>query len=164
VIDQERPAPHESIASFQESEVRLRDLAAVLNRGEDLGIGPSPSCQRFGIDPIGLGSPGPTNSGGIGDDHFVSELIQETADPGRVGACLTDHASRGQRREVALEREFRGGKGGPFHDLPSGIEAAKRTLAIAQVQAYRDFRKGLLRLHGRPPVNEFLRLVSWATI
>jgi hypothetical protein len=83
--------------------VGLALFAPVLERIQELGIHSCQASQILGVDLIGLAPVGVDEPklAGIGHQHLVATLLQEPANPGRVGSRFYGDAQRPLRSEAS---------------------------------------------------------------
>jgi len=116
----------------------------MLERGEQLGIEGGKAGQFLGVVAVvfrfAAGDGG--NLTGIGHDDLMAQSVQQTADPGRVGATLQGDAQTILALEMPPQRSL-GALYPPFLDyLSIAVQEAIVAVAVAQIKAHGHLRFG----------------------
>lgn len=105
VIDERGAGADKSEAGADEGQGYLCLQGAMVDRGQEVWVGPAQACESHGINAVRL-----TRTGGneleparVGDDHLMAERGDEAGDPGRLGPCLEDNTGGGQLREAGSQ-------------------------------------------------------------
>ena len=128
-------------------------LAPVRNRVEQLRIQASQASQVLGVDLVGLLLVGVDEPqlASVGHQDLVAALLQEPANPGRVGSGLYSYAHGPLGGEAPTESLGGGAQPTFFDHLAAlGVDEAQVGVPVAQVQSGRRLRSLFANIHGGP--------------
>lgn len=103
MVDEAGPGADESVAAAEQGEISLARLAPVHDRTEEGRVEPADPREIGGICLVTLGvvAVDEPQHAGVGDDHFVTALVEQSANPVRVCADFDDESGRSHAREAS---------------------------------------------------------------
>jgi len=104
VVDQLRAAIYQSLPGADDGHVGLGALTPVLERVRELRVQARQAGEVLSIDLVELAHTGidEPQFAGVGNQHLVATLLQEPANPGRVGSGLDPRCEKAApKRNVA---------------------------------------------------------------
>ena len=137
MVDEERAGADHSVPGAQDGQMGLGFLAAVLDGREHPGVEASEPGERLRIGPVCLPrvAVDQREHARVRDDALVPQLVEQPADPRRVGTRLDHYALPLGAPEDGPQRRQRGA------DTPLGFRFVPRgerdvgAVAVAHVQA-----------------------------
>jgi hypothetical protein len=133
--------------------VGLALFAPVLEWVQQLGVHSSQAGQVLGIHLVGLAPVGVDEPqfAGVGHKDLVATLLQEPANPGRVGSGLDGDAQRGLGSE-ASPQSFWGGSHPTLLDHLAAVGVQKTEIAVfvAEIEPGCHLRLFAATIHGGP--------------
>jgi hypothetical protein len=140
--------------------VGLGVFAPVPNRVEQLRIQARQASEVLVVDLIRFALVGVDEPElpGVGHQHLVAALLQEPANPGRVGSRFHRDAQRGLGGEASSEGFWGGAQPTLLDDLAAScVDEAQAGVPVAEVQSRCHLRLLFATIHGGPILLSFGR-------